>query len=352
MSSCRAVVFNGDGTWTLRDDFKIASAPPGGAVLKVEAVGLCHSDVSQLHGHKHVPGEVAPTVPGHEIVGRIHALSDDSEIDLAIGDRVAVDIVTFGDPTEDNTFGVRCYGYSFGLDEREGLWGGYGEYMSILPNTNLVRLTDDIPAEELTIFEPLSNMVAWLQKTKLEAGQTIVIQGPGHMGLTCAAYAKSLGATVVITGTDADHLRLNVARQVGADYTVDVSVDDPVELVRDITKGLGASVAVDLTSTVSTAGLCLDLVRHGGQIIWAGLKNRTPVSVLSDHVVTRALTIHGGAGGTRNSLREACRILNLGDFPTTPLLGQVVDLNHIDTAMKILLRTAKQDAVRAVIKHT
>jgi threonine dehydrogenase-like Zn-dependent dehydrogenase len=223
--------------------------------------------------------------------------------------------------------------------------------MSILPGTQLVRLSDDISAEELTLFEPLSNMVAWLTKVNLQAGQTIVIQGPGHMGLTCAAYAKSLGATVIVTGTDEDALRLEVAREVGADHAIDVTVDDPVEVVQDLTGGFGASVAVDLASAPSTPSLCFDLVHHLGQVIWAGLKDRAAVPVITDKVVMKSLTIHGGAGGTPESVAEACRILNEGGFPTGPLLGEVVGLEDIDRAMEILLRTAGTDAVRAVLKH-
>ena len=79
-ATCRAVVFAGDGTWELRDDFSVPEPPAGGAVLAVEAVGLCHSDVAQLAGHHHVPGEVNPVVPGHEIVGRVHALADDADL--------------------------------------------------------------------------------------------------------------------------------------------------------------------------------------------------------------------------------------------------------------------------------
>ena len=273
----------------------------------------------------------------------MHALDDGADLGVEVGDRVAVNIVTYGAPYEGNPFGVRCYGYSFGLDEREGLWGGYGEYMSILPGTQLVRLSDDISAEELTLFEPLSNMVAWLAKVNLQAGQTIVIQGPGHMGLTCAAYAKSLGATVVVTGTDEDALRLEVARGVGADHAIDATVDDPVEVVQDLTGGFGASVAVDLASAPSTPSLCFDLVHHLGQVVWAGLKDRAAVPVVTDKVVMKSLTIHGGAGGTPESVAEACRILNQGDFPTGPLLGEVVGLDEIDRAMEILLRTAEPD---------
>jgi len=185
----------------------------------------------------------------------------------------------------------------------------------------------------------------------LQAGQTIVIQGPGHMGLTCAAYAKTLGATVIVTGTGDDALRLDVAREVGADHTIDVTVDDPVEVVQDLTGGFGASVVVDLASAPSTPSLCFDLVHHGGQVVWAGLKDRAAVPVVTDKVVMKSLTVHGGAGGTPESVAEACRILNEGDFPTGPLLGEVVGLEDIDRAMDILLRTSETDAVRAVLKH-
>ncbi|MEE2769373.1 MAG: zinc-binding dehydrogenase [Actinomycetota bacterium] len=346
------MIFNGDGTWERRDDFDVPEPPPGGAVLAVEAVGLCHSDVAQLHGHKHVPGEVSPTVPGHEIVGRVHRLAVDADLGVAVGDRVAVNIVTFGETSADNPFGVRCYGYSFGLDEANGLWGGYGEYMSILPGTQLLRLTEDVAASELTIFEPLSNVIAWLDQVEFRAGATIVVQGPGHMGLTCAAMAKHLGAgKVVITGTSEDGLRLEVALALGADLAIDVSADDPVDAVADATNGTMADVVVDLASAPSTPGLCLDLVRHRGQVVWAGLKDRQAVPVITDQVVMKALTVHGGAGGNNRSIAKAVKVLNDGAFPTGPLLGEVVDLDRIDHAMALLNRTAERDAVRAVLTH-
>jgi len=335
--TCRAVVFGGDGTWELRDDFSVPIPPPGGAVLAVEAVGLCHSDVAQLAGHKHVPGEVSPVVPGHEIVGRVHALADDADLGVAVGDRVAVDIVWYGPPSEDNPFGVRCYGYSFGLDEGAGLWGGYGEYMAVLPGTHLAKLTEGVSAEELTLFEPLSNMVAWLGQAEFQTGQTIVVQGPGHMGLTCAAYAKSLGAAnVIVTGTSDDRLR----------------VDDPVDAVMDLTGGFGASLAVDLASAPGTPSLCFDLVHHRATVIWAGLKDRQAVPVVTDKVVMKGLRVMGGAGGDAGSVDEAARILNEGSFPTAPLLGTVVGLDEIDRAMALLHRDGDEDAVRAVLKHT
>ena len=353
VKNCSAVIFNGDGSWEKKDDFDIPKPPKGGAVLAVEAVGLCHSDVAQLNGQKHVPGEVSPTVPGHEIVGRVYDLDSESELEVEIGDRVAVNIVVPTEPSDVNPFGISCYGYSFGLDKAEGLWGGYGEYMSILPETQLERLTNDIPAEELTIFEPLSNVIAWTSRIRWSQKMKVVIQGPGHMGLTFAAMAKQMGADkVIVTGTSEDDHRLSIAEKIGADFVIDVSNGDPVEKITDITGGMMADLVVDLSSAPLVPGLCLDLVRYGGDVIWAGLKDREAVPVITDNAVMRGITIHGGAGGTNKSLKEAVEILNTKEFPTAPLLGEVFTIDQIDEAMAVLNRTTANDAVRAVLSHT
>ena len=120
MSECRAAVFNGDGTYELRN-FPIPTAGPGGAVLKVEAVGMCGSDVAQLNGHHHVPGEVAPIVPGHEIVGRIHEKADDCTLDVEVGDRVAVEVIVPVKPSPENPFGIVGYSYTLGVEHEHGL---------------------------------------------------------------------------------------------------------------------------------------------------------------------------------------------------------------------------------------
>lgn len=352
-STCRGVVFNGDGTFQLRDDFPVPEPPAGGGVLKVEAVGMCGSDVAQLHGHQHVPGEKSPLVPGHEIVGRVHALADDANLGVAVGDRVAVDLVVRAPVTENNPFGLgEVYGYTMGLEDGHGLWGGYGEYMGVLPNTHLVKLTDDIDAAELTLFEPLANVCNWFSRMPVGEGETVVVQGPGHMGLVYAAEAKRRGAeTVIVTGTDADALRLEVAREVGADVTVDVTATDLVAFVAEITGGAMADMAVDLADATATVPLCLNLVRQGGKVQLAGLKNLAPVEVISDLIVLKGLTVSGGSGSTPTSMKEAVAILNSGEFPTEPLLGEVFGIDQIDQAMALLQRTADHDAVRVGLRH-
>jgi threonine dehydrogenase-like Zn-dependent dehydrogenase len=356
---CRAVVFGGDGTYELRE-FPVPSPPPGGAVLQVEAVGLCASDLAQLHGHKHVPGEVSPTVPGHEIVGRVHALDAAADLGVVVGHRVGVDLVRrcgtcavcrSGSPYCEN---MRVYGYTFGLEERSGLFGGYGEYMEVLPGTQLVRLPDDVPAEELSLFEPLASCVHWSDRLGgLSGGETVVIQGPGHMGLIFTALARAAGAgTIVVSGTHADGFRLAAAREVGADETVDVEEEDLVRRVRSITGGRMADVVVDLADqAVVTVRLALDLAAMNGRVLLAGLKNMAPVELPSDLIVLKGLTLTGGPGSTPASMRTAGELLREKRLPTRALRGEVLTLDEIDEAMALVARTGDRDVVRVSLRH-
>ena len=354
MSECRAAVFNGDGTYDLRD-FPIPEPGPGGAVLKVEAVGMCGSDVAQLNGHHHVPGEVAPIVPGHEIVGRIHALAPDAALGVEVGDRVAVEIMVMEIPSATNPTGIVAgYSYTLGIEHEHGLWGGYGEYMGLIPGTRLHKLTEDVPASELTLFEGLASAVNWVDMADVREGDTVVVQGPGHMGLCCIVMAKLRGAgRVIVTGTTSDEARFEIARAVGADACIDVLQEDVVAHVRELTGGAMARVVMDMAAVAtSTVPEAIALASHGGHILLGGLKNERPVEIISDHLIFRSLTIHGGSGSTSASCAEACRLLNEGKIPATELLGVTCTLDDLDHGMALLKREVPdQDAVRVVLTH-
>jgi threonine dehydrogenase-like Zn-dependent dehydrogenase len=352
-------VFNGDGTYARRA-LPVPEAMPGGAVVRVEAVGLCASDVSQLHGHQHVPGEVSPVVPGHEIVGRVHELGSDADLGVAIGDRVGVDLVRrcgecevcrSGEPFCPN---MRVYGYTMPLDERSGLFGGYGEYMEVFPGTQLVPLPDDVPAEELSLFEPLASCLHWVDRVGgIREGETVVVQGPGHMGLIFTAVARAAGAgTIVVSGTGADAQRLEAAREVGADETIDVDTEDLVASVDRITGGRMAGLVVDLADqAVVTVQNAIHLAAMNGRVLLAGLKRMAPVELVSDMIVLKGLTLTGGPGSTPESMRAAGKMLREHLLPTRALLGTVLTLDDIDEAIALLTRADGRDAIRVTISH-
>jgi 2-desacetyl-2-hydroxyethyl bacteriochlorophyllide A dehydrogenase len=350
-TTCRAVVFNGDDTYQIQD-FRKPDPPEGGALLKVEAVGMCSSDVMQLAGHKHVPGEVAPVVAGHEIVGRVEKLAADADLGVSVGDRVAVDLINRNFAYQGSRLVV--YGYTLGIDDESGLWGGYGEYMCVLPGTHLLKLTESLPAEHMTLYEPLANAVNWASLAGIGEGDTVVVLGPGHVGLMCVVAAKAAGArNIIVTGTSTDRLRLDAALTAGAQHAIDVDAEDPVERVREITRGRLADVVMEVTS-MSTRAVqqAFQMVGFTGTVLLAGLKNNTPVELVTDDIVFRGLTVKGGAGSTPDSMRAATNLINQGKVPTDDLLGEVFTLDRFDEAMSLLKREhPDRDAIKVTIRH-
>jgi threonine dehydrogenase-like Zn-dependent dehydrogenase len=347
--TCHAAVFLGDDCYEIRE-FAIPDPPPGGAVLQVEAVGLCGSDVAQFHGVELVPGgSVFPVVPGHETVGRVVKLAPDAQLGVQEGDRVAVDEILSQAPP------FRIYGYSDMTGEgRVGLWGGYGEYMEIFAGTRLHRMSDRYPAEQLTLFEPLANAVNWVDRVGVEEGDTVVVQGPGHQGLAVleAVLAKR-PRRVVVTGTSADQLRLDTALAIGATDVVRVDVENPVEVVAELTGGMMADVVMDIASVVQTVPLSIELVRWNGRILLAGLKHYAPIpNLVTDMIVMKSLTIAGGSGFTPQSMARAVEMLETGEAKSDLVLGEVFSLDGIEEAMGLLARSdPDRDAVRVGIRH-
>lgn len=340
----RAIVFNGDETWEMRD-LPVPDPQPGGAVLRVEATGLCHSDVDHFRGHVHTSwGGAFPSVPGHEIVGRIETITAAAAAEWGVreGDRVAVRdiVVTPG--------GYRVYGHDFPVHEGSGLHGGFAEHLELLPGSMVYRLREDRPADELTVFEPLSCAVTWV--APVSEGDVVVIEGPGHMGMATIVAARGAGAsTVIVTGVSRDRFRLDCALRVGADHAIDVDHEDPVARVAEITGGKMADVVVDAASgSPVTVNLAMDLVRKGGHVVVAGMKDKPLEGFHSDWIPTRRITIHPGAG---LDTAGAVALINEGKVPTTELLGQSFPLERFEEALALLARRAPgQDAVRVALR--
>ena len=348
--TCRAAVFLGDHTYEIRE-FAVPDPPPGGAVLQVEAVGLCGSDVAQFEGIEIVPGATAfPVVPGHETVGRVVKLAPDAALGVAEGDRVAVNEILMAPGA------LRLYGYSDMTGEGNvGLWGGYGEFMEIFPGTELFAMSDMLPAEQQTLFEPLASAINWVDIVSVHEGETIVVQGPGHQGLAVleAALAKK-PRQVIVTGTSQDTIRLDAAKEIGASAVVMIDVDDARAVVNDLTRGVGADVVFDVATATQTVPQAVDLARNGGRILLAGLKHFAEVpGLVTDHIVLKSLQLYGGAGFTPQSMAAAVALIESGAVRTDVVAGEVFDLDGIDDAMALLQRTAPgRDAVRVGLRHS
>lgn len=361
MRGVQAAVFRGDGSVELRE-LPAPEPPAGGAVLAVEAVGLCRTDLAQFHGELHLPGARFPIVPGHEVVGRISAIAAETAAAWGVreGDRVALDeVLRCGRCAGCRRFEPACsavgvYGITFGLDEAPGLWGGCAEAMVLKPGTIVHRIDGEVAAEELTLFEPLANAIHWLDVVDLRPGETVVVQGPGHMGLACVVAALAGGAgAVIVTGTGRDAARLAAARALGAHHTVDVDAEDAVARVREITGGAFADVVLDVADgATATIPLAVELARPRGRIALAGFKHGQAVNgLVSDRLILKKLLVQGVGGATSAAMRTAVALLAGRRIDVAALRGEILPFDRIPDAMALLSRRVpERDAVRVGLR--
>jgi alcohol dehydrogenase len=323
-------------------------------LLRVEAAGICGSDWAQYLGTQTAMPAVFPIIPGHEIVGRVDRLGDAAakRWGVAEGDRVAVGM-------QIGSRGV--YGLTFSTDVEPRLWGGYSEYMYLAPDSTLYKVPEGVSAELAALYVPVSNGIRWaVYVPGLEVGDVVVIEGPGQQGLGCLVAAREAGAScTIVTGTSRDAARLEVARALGADVTVDVDAEDPVNVVREVTGGQMADVVLDV-SAGSTAPVvqALDMVRRGGQVVLAGLKEHAEIpGFVSDRIVLGGITVHGSASprGTRSHdpgkpVRRALEIMASQRYPLELMCTQRFPLSQAEKAVKIIGRSVPdQDGIHVTI---
>jgi alcohol dehydrogenase len=288
-------------------EYPLPDIGPEEGLLRVEAAGLCGTDYEQFSGHLDgTKWATRPIIPGHEIMGWVDRLGRDAAREWGVkeGDRVTVDSSIPCGRCFQCIAGqaVLCksglgYGIRKGCADAPYLWGGYATHMYLHPQARLHPIPDNVPTNVMSLFNPLSNAVRWmLEKPNMKVGDKVVITGPGQRGLLAVFAARMAGAgQVIITGKAEDEYRLSLAAQLGADATINVDEEDPVERVRDLTGGERADIVLDV-SAFSTEPLiqALDMVRPGGTIVVAGLKNQKPLEgFVSDRLILDEISMVG-----------------------------------------------------------
>jgi threonine dehydrogenase-like Zn-dependent dehydrogenase len=325
-----------------------AAVEPGcfAGVLEVEACGMCSSDYEQYEGTlKTTVPTLYPIIPGHEIVGRIHALSDAAAArwGRAVGDRVAVEaVVSCGScgPCSRGLarFCVNRFVHGHAPTSEPGaLWGGYAEYMLLKDRTQLIPLPDTIRADP-TLFNPLGAGIDWVcQAAGTRLGDTVVIYGAGQRGIACVVAAREAGAArIVVVGRRQSHWRLAVAERFGATRVVD-SEDDVIGAVREITDGAMADQVIETSSgSLEPISQAMELVRPEGVIVLAGVKAAPMQDFWPDRVFAKALTLRGVFGVSDWAKEQAVRLLCTDRYPWAELTTHTVALTDIARGMQLI----------------
>jgi L-iditol 2-dehydrogenase len=291
----------GKGFVELRD-IPVPVPGPHEVRIKVEYAGICASDLHILNADIAIRIK-PPVVMGHEFSGTIDLVGERVE-GWHAGDRVVAE-------ANYQVCGVcrSCASgfYNLCADRKVlGYWydGAFAGF-TVVPASRLHALPPEISFQQGALIEPTACVVHGVcECIKVERGDVVLVTGPGAIGLTALQIVKSAGATTIISGTAADRERLELARSLGADCTVDVSTEDLPTRVRDLTSGKGVDVAIECAGNDRAVCSGIDALRKQGQYLQLGLLGRD-MMLRFDTVAYRELRVTGSISSRDASWRMA-----------------------------------------------
>ena len=335
----------GGAAWKLED---VPDPEPGPreVIVKVEAAGICGSDLHYRYGR--AKAYTSPLVAGHEIAGTVVSLGEGAQ-GVQVGDRVCVHYVT--------SCG-RCVHCDAGNDNRcrnrlsigSHIDGGFAQYV-LIPDRNAFKLPDPIPMEQGAIIGcAVSTGYHALRLARLRPAETVVVFGLGGVGLHAVAWARALGAGLVI-GVDNAEAKLEVARGYGADVVLHSERDDPVETILSLTDGYGADLALECSGHSSCVEAGMRCV-HGKSAYESG--RFVGVAVFPDApAMPEPGSFREGAymrsgDHTRQELRQVIGLLGAGRVDISQSVTHRFPFEELEAALE-LVESRRENVIRAVL---
>jgi 2-desacetyl-2-hydroxyethyl bacteriochlorophyllide A dehydrogenase len=330
----RAVTFQAPGEVQLDEVAEPELLAPDDAIVRVEASGICGSDLHIYHGRVQIePGFVI----GHEFVGEVIAAGDEVSR-VAVGDRV---LGTYGTACGECFFckreefhkcdEARVYGHGATLGS---LQGAQAEQV-LVPHANLtLRKVPEGLSDDVALFagDVMGTGFHAIDSRPLAEGETVAILGMGPVGLCAVQAAKAAGASQVVA-IDTVEDRLKMAESFGA-TPVHLTEQDPRGEVKKLTEGRGVDLAVEAVGHPEALDLALRLARKAGTVSVTGVyAERTEVHM--GVLWIKALTLTSGHANVIKHLDRVLELLSAGELDPAPLVTHHMKLDEAPEAYRV-----------------
>ncbi|MEH2488367.1 zinc-dependent alcohol dehydrogenase [Bradyrhizobium sp. AZCC 2230] len=329
-------------------------------LVRIDAVAICATDLEIIeHGTPALIQGGPPFnknfTPGHEYMGTVAALGPGVD-EYRIGERVTVEIHAGCGQCKRCRQGMYTSCHNYGLNygdvdkghRANGFTtdGGFAEYAVNHINT-LSRVPDDMSDEEATLVVTAgTSMYGLTELGGLVAGESVVVTGPGPIGLLAVAVAKALGASPVILSGTRD-ARLAIGTKLGADRVVNVRNEDLVSVVREMT-GRGADYIVECAGTGTAINEAAKMVNRGGKICLAAFPHE-PVLADIGALVKNNIYVYGIRGEGKSATHRAMALMAEKRFDATLIHTHTFPLADLPMALHYA-RNRIDDAIKVVIK--
>ncbi|WP_144450271.1 alcohol dehydrogenase AdhP [Halalkalibacter nanhaiisediminis] len=296
-------------------------------LVKIEACGVCHTDLHAFHGDWPVKPKL-PLIPGHEGVGIVEKIGD-GVTNLKVGDRVGIPWLYSA-----------CGECEYCLSGRETLCheqlnggysadGGYAEYCKA-PAKYVAKIPDNVdPVEIAPILCAGVTTYKALKVSEAKPGDWVAIYGIGGLGHVALQYAKAMGFNVV--AVDIQDEKLDLAKKLGADLTVNGMNVDPAQAIQEEVGGVQAAVSVAVTKKAFEQAY--QSVKRGGTLVVVGLPNADlPIPIFN--TVLNGVTVRGSIVGTRKDMQEALDFAAQGKVKCMIETASLEDVNEVFERME------------------
>jgi len=365
------------GQYDIRE-YPLPEPAPGCVLVRMEMSGICGTDKHTFQGYTTQYGDRKlefPIIQGHENVGTIAAIggngkfADFEGIPLSAGDRVVVGAnVSCGQCyycTHD--FPYYCcenttdYGNNLSAKNPPHLFGGWSQYIYVVPGSFLVKVPDDLPPEIAVLTEIFAVTVGLDRAKQMSVfpsesfcfDDTVVVLGVGPLGMCFLMKARMLGAGTIIA-VDKSEYRLNFAMRMGGDFTVNAgttSKADRLQLIRDLTHGRGADVAIECAGVPEAVPEALEMLRVGGLLVEAGNFSDLGEISLSPHrhICAKNARILGVGGEEPAAygpgMRQMARYMK--NYPLREFVTHRFRLRDVEAAMQ---KSMEAEAMKVVLE--
>jgi alcohol dehydrogenase, propanol-preferring len=300
-----------------------ADLTAGQVRVRVEASGLCHTDIHAAHGDWPIKPS-PPFVPGHEGVGIVVELAP-GVTEVAVGDRVAMPWLGYACGTCEHcvsgweTLCLRQKNMGYSIDGSFGEYAvAYGRYVVKVPTG-----VDPFDAAPLTCAGVTTYKAVKVAGTR--SSDLVAIFGVGGLGHLAIQYAAIAGARVV--AIDIHEEKLDLARELGAEFTVNAAKQDPIAAIQALG---GADQAIALAVSPRAFEQAYSSLKRGGTLVFVALPADNQIKLPIFETVLNAITIIGSIVGTRNDLREVFELHAAG---RTRVIRETRSLDDVNTAI-------------------
>jgi 2-desacetyl-2-hydroxyethyl bacteriochlorophyllide A dehydrogenase len=323
-------VMTGPGAIELR---QVPIPQPGvnEVLVRVRATAICTWEQRSYSGAQ---SNKFPFVGGHESSGEIVAIGPGVSDQLGVGDHVTIGSAACGQCHWCRTGRDRmCKQHYAGAVSYGEAWGpgGFAQY-KVHPASGIYPIDPGVSFEEASLAEPLSCALHAVRQIDVRVSDDAVVIGAGVMGLMNVVALKKHGARVIVSEIDPD--RLAMAREMGADITIDATTQDPVERVKELTNGRGVEhVITAIGSGKANEQATAMLSDRGRLVLFASAHPMTPLEIDTNVMHNRETGVIGSLSSEQYDFHVANRLIGLRQVDLSPLIQQRFPLTELAAAM-------------------